>query len=93
MHLYQWYAPPCIPGADVGERREIYCQNLSQGLVLSQDCPNLLKWRTPLHIFKRVGDHHHVPYSHNCDCDQSGVNGQDELLAAGLGSIYLTVNS
>ena len=44
-------------------------------------------------IFKRVGDHHHVPYSHNCDCDQSGVNGQDELLAAGLGSIYLTVNS
>ena len=39
-------------GADVGERREIYRQNLSQGLVLiySQDCPNLLKWRTPLHI-------------------------------------------
>ena len=32
----------CIPGADVGERREICRQNLPR-LVLSQDCPNPLK--------------------------------------------------
>ena len=43
IHLcaYQWYAPPGIPGADVGERRGIIFPN---GLVLS---PNPLK----LHIY------------------------------------------
>ena len=32
MRKYQWYAPPGIPGADVGERRGICRRNLPRGV-------------------------------------------------------------
>ena len=54
----EWYAPVSfrVLGADVGVRRGIFCQNLLQGLVHSQDCP------TGIHILfcfvKTLGEFH-----------------------------------
>ena len=38
---YQWYTSPCIPGADVGEMREICRQNLPRGVGTKLGLPQM----------------------------------------------------
>ena len=72
---YDWYAPPGIPWPDVGERRGNFCCNFH---VVSQDCPNPLKWYTPLHIQKVGGVATLCPIVTTV----TAVNSQDGFLAA-----------
>ena len=57
------YAPPCIPGTDVGERR-FTIGIFPKGLVLSQDCLNPLKYSLVVQCLwkKKPCEFHKNPY-------------------------------